>query len=51
MKKLGYQNKNGTPLYQKDKYGQIVKDKNGQPIIDEDFSVIVDAYKKSFKRE
>jgi len=47
VKKLGYQgNKNGTPLYQKDKYGQIVKDKNGQPIVDEDFSVIVDAYKE-----
>lgn len=47
VKKLGYQgNKNGTPLYQKDKFGQIVKDKNGQPIIDEDFSVIVDAYKE-----
>ncbi|MCZ2247150.1 MAG: N-6 DNA methylase [Bacteroidia bacterium] len=44
--KLGYQgNKNGTPLYQKDKYGQIVKDKNGQPILDEDFTTIIEAYK------
>jgi type I restriction enzyme M protein len=45
--KLGYQgNKNGTPTYQKDKYGQIIKDNLGQPILDEDFSVIVDAYKE-----
>lgn len=44
--KLGYQgNKNGTPLYQKDKNGQIVKDKNGQPILDEDFTTIIEAYK------
>lgn len=47
VRKLGYQgNKNGTPLYQKDKYGQIVKDPTGQPILDEDFSVIADAYKE-----
>ncbi len=47
VKKLGYQgNKNGTPLYQKDKYGQVIKDGNGQPISDEDFSIIVDAYKE-----
>ncbi|KAF0148653.1 MAG: Type I restriction enzyme EcoEI M protein [Ignavibacteria bacterium] len=47
VKKLGYQgNKNGTPLYLKDKYGQIIKDKSGQPIIDEDFSVIANAYKE-----
>lgn len=45
--KLGYQgNKNGTPTYQKDKYGQLIKDKFSQPILDEDFSVIVDAYKE-----
>ena len=45
--KLGYQgNKNGTPLYQKDKYGQIIKDNFGQPTLDEDFSVIVDAFKE-----
>lgn len=44
--KLGYQgNKNGTPLYQKDKYGQIIKDKNGQPVLDEDFTTIIEAYK------
>jgi type I restriction enzyme M protein len=47
IKKLGYQgNKNGTPLYQKDKYGQVIKDETGQPILDEDFTVIVDAYKE-----
>ncbi|RYU95898.1 N-6 DNA methylase [Emticicia agri] len=45
--KLGYQgNKNGTPQYKKDKYGQVIKDNLGQPILDEDFSLIVDAYKK-----
>jgi type I restriction enzyme M protein len=45
--KLGYQgNKNGTPLYQKDKYGQTLKDSSGQPILEEDFSVIVEEYKK-----
>ena len=45
--KLGYQgNKNGTPIYQKDKYGQLVKDNLGQPILDEDFSVIISAYKE-----
>jgi type I restriction enzyme M protein len=45
--KLGYQgNKNGTPTYQKDKYGQTIKNNFGQPILDEDFSVIVDAYKE-----
>jgi type I restriction enzyme M protein len=45
--KLGYQgNKNGTPTYQKDKYGQLVKDNLGQSILDEDFSVIVSAYKE-----
>lgn len=45
--KLGYQgNKNGTPTYQKDKFGQIIKDNFGQPILDEDFNDIVDAFKK-----
>ena len=44
--KLGYQgNKNGTPTYQKDKFGQIIKDSCGQPLLDEDFSDIIDAYK------
>ena len=45
--KLGYQgNKNGTPTYQKDKFGQIIKNDFGQPILDEDFSDIVNAFKK-----
>ncbi len=45
--KLAYQgNKNGTPTYQKDKFGQIIKDSFGQPILDEDFSDIVNAFKK-----
>lgn len=50
VRKLGYQgNKNGTPIYKKDQYGQIIKDDLGQSILDEDFSVIVDAY-KSFQK-
>jgi type I restriction enzyme M protein len=44
--KLGYQgNKNGTPIYQKDKFGQQIKGKDNQPILDEDFSVIAEQYK------
>ncbi len=46
VRKLGYQgNKNGTPVYQKDKYGQVIKDKKGQAVSDEDFSLLVKAYK------
>ncbi len=46
VRKLGYQgNKNGTPVYQKDKYGQILKDKKGQAVLDEDFSGLANAYK------
>ncbi len=44
--KLGYQgNKNGTPIYQKNKFGQIVKDEKNQAVLDEDFSNIIEAYK------
>ena len=44
--KLGYQgNKNGTVTYQKNKFGQIIKDSFGQQILDEDFSDIIKAYK------
>jgi type I restriction enzyme M protein len=46
IKKPGYQgNKNGTPVYKKDKYGITLKDKNKTPILDEDFSVVVEEYK------
>lgn len=43
VKKLGYQgNKNGTPIYKKDKFGQVMTE-NGKQIMDEDFSsVLVD---------
>ena len=48
--KLGYQgNKNGTPIYQKDKFGQIIKDENKQPILDEDFSATIKNYKAFLK--
>ncbi len=47
VKKLGYQgNKNGTALYQKDKYGQVIKNNRGEPILDEDFSLLINAYKE-----
>jgi len=48
--KLGYQgNKNGTPIYQKDNFGQIVKDKFAKPILDENFSNIAKIYKDFVK--
>jgi type I restriction enzyme M protein len=43
--KPGYQgNKNGTPIYKKDKFGQFLKDHTGQLIPDEDFGKIVTHY-------
>jgi type I restriction enzyme M protein len=45
--KLGYQgNKNGTPLYKKNQYGQINKS-----ILDEDFSEVVEQYKLFQQKE
>jgi type I restriction enzyme M protein len=45
--KLGYQgNKNGTAIYKKDEFGNLLKGKNGEPILDEDFSKIIQEYKK-----
>ncbi|MFN0204444.1 MAG: N-6 DNA methylase [Bacteroidia bacterium] len=50
IKRLGYQgNKNGTPLYKKDKYGQVLYNEKKQPILDEDFSETVEKY-KDFQR-
>ncbi|WP_250633067.1 N-6 DNA methylase [Rhodoflexus caldus] len=44
--KLGYQgNKNGTAIYKKDEFGNLLKDKNKEPILDEDFSKIIQDYK------
>ena len=44
--KLGYQgNKNGTPIYKKDRFGNPVL-KNGTPTLDEDFSKVLTDYKK-----
>jgi type I restriction enzyme M protein len=44
--KLGYQgNKNGTAIYKKDEFGNLLKDKNKEPILDEDFSKIIQEYK------
>ncbi|MDR0506599.1 MAG: SAM-dependent methyltransferase, partial [Dysgonamonadaceae bacterium] len=44
--KLGYQgNKNGTPVYKKNAYGQGVIDSMGNQILDEDMSNIIQSYK------
>jgi len=49
--KLGYQgNKNGTPIYKKDEYGQILKTDN-QVILDEDFSEVAEQYKLFQQKE
>ncbi len=46
VSKLGYQgNKNGTAIYKKDEFGNLLKDKNKEPILDEDFSKIIQEYK------
>jgi type I restriction enzyme M protein len=45
--KLGYQgNKNGTPMYKKNEYGQYLFDNNGNQIIDEDINDLIQSYKK-----
>jgi len=52
IQKLGYQgNKNGTPLYKKDKYGQLLCDELGKHILDEDFSDILEQYTKHQNQE
>jgi type I restriction enzyme M protein len=44
--KLGYQgNKNGTPLYKKNLYGQIIIDSNGNQIVDENISELIQSYR------
>jgi type I restriction enzyme M protein len=49
--KLGYQgNKNGTAIYKKDQYGQVLKS-NGQSILDEDFSEVAEQYKLFRQKE
>ncbi len=46
IKKPGYQgNKNASPVYRKDRNGQIIKDEKGQPVPDEDFSGLVREYR------
>lgn len=47
IKKLGYQgNKNGTPIYKKDKFGNLKFNDKKEPILDEDFTVVVNNYKE-----
>ncbi len=49
IRKIGYQgNKNGSPIYQKDNYGKILRDKDKNPILDEDLSIVVEDYKKFY---
>ena len=44
--KLGYQgNKNGNPIYQKDEFGNYLKDANRELVLDEDFSKVIQDYK------
>jgi type I restriction enzyme M protein len=38
-------NKNGTPLYKKDKSGDPIAGKNGQPVLDEDFSTVCQEFR------
>jgi type I restriction enzyme M protein len=45
--KLGYQgNKNATPLYQKDQYGNPQRDESGELIANEDYSLLAENYRK-----
>jgi type I restriction enzyme M protein len=49
IKKTGYAgNKNGTPVYKKDRYGNTLSE-NGEKIIDEDFSEAVRDYRAFLK--
>jgi type I restriction enzyme M protein len=51
IKKLGYQgNKNGTPTYKKDNFGNLLRDAQNKPVIDEDFSEVIEDY-KSFQND
>jgi type I restriction enzyme M protein len=50
IKKLGYQgNKNGTPIYKKDAFGQYLKNKQNEVILEEDFSEMAQQYKAFLK--
>ncbi len=50
--KPGYQgNKNGTPIYKKDKYGLQLKDSFGNPILDEDFTQVIQDYRAYQKKK
>ena len=47
IRKIGYQgNKNGSPIYQKDEYGNVLRDENKNPILDEDLTTVIEDYKK-----
>jgi len=46
IRKIGYQgNKNGSPIYQKDDYGKLLRDENKNPILDEDLTTVIEDYK------
>jgi type I restriction enzyme M protein len=51
IEKLGYKgNKNGTPLHKKDAFGQKKLNEDGEYILDEDFTKVIQDYKK-FQKE
>ncbi|OQX80235.1 MAG: hypothetical protein B6D64_03550 [Bacteroidetes bacterium 4484_276] len=50
--KLGYQgNKNGNPIYKKDKYGSKILDDKHQPVLDENFTTTVKDYNNFINNE
>ncbi len=50
IRKIGYQgNKNGSPIYKKDNFGNVLRDLEKNPIIDEDLTTVIEDYKKFHK--
>lgn len=46
VKKIGYQgNKNGTPIYKRNEFGEVIYKEN-TPILDEDFSIVLEDFRK-----
>ncbi|MGL5509087.1 MAG: N-6 DNA methylase, partial [Microcoleaceae cyanobacterium] len=45
VKKLGYQgNKNASPIYQKNSFGEFIENQPGEKILDEDFTTVINDY-------
>jgi len=50
IRKIGYQgNKNGSPIYKKDSFGNVLRDLEKNPIIDEDLTTVIEDYNKFHK--